>query len=95
MTNGAQCKHPAGTFQPVINRNRCEGKGPCVEVCPFNVFKVATLPQELRSGLSIIGSIKGFAHRWQQALLINPNACEACGLCVKACPEKAITLARV
>jgi 4Fe-4S ferredoxin len=93
MTNGSQCKHQAGTFKPVINRNRCEGKGPCVDVCPFSVLEVSTLPRELRKGLSVIGNIKGIAHRWQQAQVVNPNACEACGLCVKACPEKAITLA--
>jgi NAD-dependent dihydropyrimidine dehydrogenase PreA subunit len=37
---------------------------------------------------------KDSAHKWQQALLVNPDACRACGLCVKACPEHAITLAR-
>jgi len=52
------------------------------------------LPKEMRSNLSIKGKIKGFAHRWQQALLVNAEACEACGLCIKACPEDAITLAR-
>lgn len=94
MLNGSQCKQQAGKFQPVINRNRCEGKGDCVEVCPFTVFEVVTLPKNQRSGLSIIGMIKGFAHQWQQAQVINPSACEACGLCVKACPEHAITLIR-
>jgi NAD-dependent dihydropyrimidine dehydrogenase PreA subunit len=41
------------------------------------------------------GRLKGFAHRWQQALLVNPDACEACGLCVEACPERALPLVRV
>jgi hypothetical protein len=36
----------------------------------------------MRSNLSIKGKIKGFAHRWQQALLVNAEACEACGLCI-------------
>jgi 4Fe-4S ferredoxin len=88
------CPQPAGTYRPVIDRNRCEGKADCVRVCPTSVFAVATLPAEQRAGLSLRGKIKGLAHRWQQALLENPGACEACGLCVKACPEKAITLAR-
>jgi ferredoxin len=48
----------------------------------------------MRSNLNIKGKIKGFAHRWQQALLVNAGACEACGLCIEACPEDAITLAR-
>ena len=95
MSTESECKHPPGTFRPVVNRNRCEGKADCVRVCPFTVFEVSTLAKDQRSGLSIVGNIKGFAHRWQQAILINPDACQACGLCVKACPEHAITLARV
>ena len=65
-----------------------------MRVCPVGVFEVDSLPKEMRSNLSIRGKIKGFAHRWQQALLVNTEACEACGLCIKACPEDAITLAR-
>lgn len=95
MTNQPECKQSPGEFRPVIDRNRCEGKADCERVCPVSVFKVDTLPRQMRSGLNIKGKLKGFAHRWQQALLINADACEACGLCVKACPENAITLVRV
>jgi ferredoxin len=49
----------------------------------------------MRANLSFKGKIKGVVHRWQQALLVDPHACEACGLCIKACPEDAITLAQV
>ena len=78
----------------MIERNRCEGKGDCALVCPEAVFAIGTLPVDLRAGLSLKGKISGFAHRWQQALLINVDACRACGLCVKTCPESALTLAR-
>jgi len=88
------CKHPAGAFAPVIDRGRCEGKGVCVKVCPTDVFIVGALPDDERRKLNFAARIKGFAHRWQQALLVNPNACEGCGKCVEACPEQAITLAR-
>ena len=88
------CKQDAGVFIPVIDRNRCEGKADCVPVCPYSVFAVGTLPKDQRKGLNFVGNLKGFAHQWQQALLVNPEKCRACGLCVKACPEHAITLAR-
>ena len=94
MTSPTECKHDPGAFRPVIDRNRCEGKAACVSVCPVAVFAVATLPTDQRAGLGLRGRIKGFAHGWQQALLVNPAACEACGLCVKACPEDAISLVR-
>lgn len=88
------CAQPAGTVQPVIDRNRCEGKAACVEVCPYGVFALGTLPSAERAGLTLRGRLKGFVHRWQQALVENGDACRACGLCVKACPERAITLRR-
>jgi 4Fe-4S ferredoxin len=90
----AECKHDAGVFLPVIDRNRCEAKKDCVAVCPYDVFTIATVPPELRRGLSLRGKLKGYAHGWQQAFASNADACHACGLCVAACPEKAITLAR-
>ncbi len=96
MTNlSRDCKQVPGLFKPVIDRNRCEGKAACVPVCPVNVFEVGTLPKNERKGLSLLGNIKGYVHKWQQALLVNVDACEACGHCVKACPENAITLSRV
>lgn len=89
-----ECRQAPGAFRPAIDRNRCEGKADCVEVCPHEVFVVATLPVEQRLGLSFLGRIKGRAHRWQQALTPNAEACQACGLCVSSCPERAIALVR-
>ena len=88
------CKQEPGHIRPVIDRNRCEGKKECVVVCPYQVFTMATVAPKLRRGLSLRGKLKGFAHRWQQAFASNADACHACGLCVSACPEKAITLVR-
>lgn len=89
-----ECKQEPGVFIPVIDRNKCEGKADCVPACPYSIFKVTTLPTDLRTGLTFIGTLKGTAHGWQQALLVHPEQCRACGLCVQACPEHAITLSR-
>jgi 4Fe-4S ferredoxin len=91
----AGCNEEAGRFKPVIDRNRCEGKAACSAVCPYQVFVVGTLAPEERRGLSLLGKIKGYAHKWQQAFAVDADACHACGRCVAACPEKAITLTRV
>lgn len=88
------CKQEPGVFVPVIDRNSCEGKDACVQVCPYNVFLLGVLPPEARGELSLKGKVKGFFHGWKQVFTPNASACRACGLCVAACPEKAITLKR-
>ena len=88
-------KQPRGHFAPRIDRNRCEGKGDCVAVCPFNVFTLGKLAPEQRQDLGLFGKLRGMAHGWEQAFTPNAEACEACGHCVSACPERAITLVRV
>ena len=90
--SASACKEP-GLFAPVIDRNRCEGKADCVRVCPCDVFEVRMLSSEERAALSFVGRMKAFAHGGRQAFAVNASACESCGLCVKACPEKAIRLA--
>lgn len=87
------CKEP-GLLAPVIDRNRCEGKADCVRVCPYHVFELRRLDAEQRRALSLRGRIKSFFHGNQQAFAAKADACHACGLCVQACPEHAITLAR-
>ncbi|MGH6645764.1 4Fe-4S dicluster domain-containing protein [Aquabacterium sp.] len=95
MMASRECRQAPGTFAPRIDRNRCEGKGDCVDVCPVQVFSLGVLPADERVGLSLRGRLKGWAHGWQQAFTPNLEACEACGHCVRACPEDAITLVRV
>ena len=89
------CKHPAGVFAPVIDRNRCEAKDDCVRVCPYDVFEIAVLSAEDKRELSFVGRLKSWAHGGKQAYAVRAEACHACGLCVEACPEAAIRLARI
>jgi NAD-dependent dihydropyrimidine dehydrogenase PreA subunit len=86
------CKQPAGRFEPVIDRARCEAKGPCVEACPFHVFEITPLTAEEKAGLSFFARFKAFAHGNRQARAVRAYDCRACGYCVDACPEKAIKL---
>jgi 4Fe-4S ferredoxin len=92
--NAGSCRQLAGTFAPAINRNKCEGKGPCVPACPYDVLELGVLTKSDRADLSLVGKIKAFAHGGKQAFVVAPDLCAACGLCVQICPEKAITLVR-
>ena len=89
-----RCAEAPGRFAPVIDRNACEAKADCVRVCPYHVFEIRRLAPEEKRGLSFVGRIKLFAHGGKQAFAVNAEACHACGLCVKACPEDAIRLVR-
>jgi len=35
-----------GAHLPIVNRNACEGKCDCVEVCPYDVFQVRRIEDE-------------------------------------------------
>ena len=89
------CKQPAGVVAPVIDSHRCEGKDDCVRVCPYDVFEVRKLHDEERAALPFFVRIKVALHGGRQAFAVHADQCHACGLCVAACPEKAIRLARI
>lgn len=79
---------------PVVNLNKCEGKGPCIDVCPYDVFEMQAISDETFNRLSFTGKIKTKVRGREKASVMNPGECHNCGLCVTACPEKAITLAK-
>ncbi len=81
-----------GVVVPVIDPGRCEGKEDCVRVCPYDVFEVRTLSQAEREILPFLSRLKVRFHGNRQAFVVRGDACHACGLCVKACPERAIKL---
>jgi 4Fe-4S ferredoxin len=91
---GEQCKAEPGAYTPRIDRNRCEGKADCAEVCPYGVFEVRRMADEDFRGLSLLGRVKSIVHSRQTAYTPGAQLCQACGLCVVACPERAIRLER-
>ncbi len=89
---GQRCKATAGSIVPVIDRARCEGKRDCVAVCPYDVFEVRRIDDADFAKLGFLAKLKSRAHRRQTAYTPRADACQACGLCVVACPEGAIEL---
>lgn len=89
------CDGETGKVIPVINPKRCEAKADCVAVCPYDVFDIRTLAAEELAALPWLSRLKVRAHGGKQAFVVRADTCNACGLCVKACPERAITLQKV
>jgi len=88
------CKQPPGVVAPVIDRTRCECKEDCAAICPYDVFEVRVLSREERAALPLFARIKATFHGNRQAFAVRAEHCHSCGLCVEACPETAIRLAR-
>lgn len=89
---GADCRAEPGRHAIVVDRGKCEGKGDCVEVCPYGVFQVRRIDDADYARLGLLGKLKSLAHGRKTAYTPNLDACQACGLCVVACPEDALTL---
>ncbi len=92
---GERCAAPTGTFVPVVDHARCEGKRDCVDVCPNDVFEVRRIDDSDYKALGRIGRLKVRAHGMATSYTPNADDCRACGLCVVACPEDAIVLTRL
>jgi len=91
---GLDCRAEPGTYRITIDRNRCEGKADCVEVCPYGVFEVRTIEAAELANLSLLGKLKSLVHGRKTVYTPRLDACQGCGLCVVACPEHALGLVR-
>lgn len=80
--------------RPVIDYRRCEGKGACVQVCPYDVFEIRVLTPAEVGPLGLGGRLKRLLHGGRQAVAVRAADCHACGKCVAECPEEAIRLER-
>lgn len=89
---GEQCKAPAGAWRPVVDHARCEAKHDCVDVCPYDVFEVRRIDDADWNALGLFARLKVFVHGSKTAYTPRAASCQACGLCVVACPEGAVRL---
>ncbi len=89
---GQECRAESGAFVPVVDRSRCEGQRDCVDVCPYDVLEVRRMDDEDFARLGPLAKLKSLMHRRQTAYMPRAHLCQACGLCVVACPEQAIRL---
>lgn len=91
---GEVCRAEPGTWAVSVDVRRCEGKGDCVVVCPYDVFEVAPIEDAVYAALPLLIRIKLRVHGKRTAYVRRPEACRACGLCVVACPERAVALTK-
>lgn len=84
----------AGSFYPRIDTARCEGKEACLQVCPTGVFVIRRLTPAEKSTRPLGTRLKLWVHGGRQAFAEHAEVCSGCGLCVQACPERAIVLVR-
>jgi 4Fe-4S ferredoxin len=89
---GEACKADPGAYRPEVDPRRCEGKGDCIEVCPYDVFELGRLPDATFDSMPFLARMKSRAHGRKTVFTPKSDACRACGLCVVACPERALRL---
>jgi 4Fe-4S ferredoxin len=83
---------PRSPTIPVVDHSRCEAKRDCLRVCPNDVFVVRRIAADDFDALGALSRLRVRAHGRMTAYPDHADRCRACGLCVDACPERAISL---
>lgn len=86
------CDEETGRLVPVVDMLQCETRGPCLEVCPYSVFEIRSLKKEEWDQFTWFPRMKIWLGGGRSSFVAKPDSCQACGLCVTACPQKAIKL---
>ena len=89
---GEQCKAAPLAYAPDVRLSRCEAKGACARVCPYDVFELGSVSDDEYRAQPLRIRLKLRVHGKRTARTPRLDACRACGMCVVACPEQAITL---
>jgi len=66
---------------PVIDKNKCNLCGKCVDICAFNALKINTTSEVKSKDTSEVK--------------VDPLYCEGCAACQAICPQNAITMKQV
>jgi NAD-dependent dihydropyrimidine dehydrogenase PreA subunit len=80
---------------PVIDYNKCTGRGICVEVCPEDIFEIRNLDQiEFCEETKTAGLCPEphYAAKGKRSYPVNIDNCTECEICIEKCPEQAIKL---
>ncbi|SHK50206.1 4Fe-4S dicluster domain-containing protein [Reichenbachiella agariperforans] len=88
------CAESGGKLMPLVDFNSCGAKEDCVAICPYDVLEMRPISLEDKAALNLKGKIKTFFFK-HKAYITDPSLCHACGLCVQACPEKAVRLIKI
>lgn len=75
-------KEEPGLLMPLISLDACEGKGPCVDACPYDVFAMSPISDKQFKGCPSSGSSKhGFTEEKKPMCCMRTNAIPSAYVC--------------
>jgi MinD superfamily P-loop ATPase len=77
--------------RPVIDYEKCDGCGKCVEMCQFGALE----KEDVVAQFTARPGERGLKSATTSRVAVNPYLCEGCGACAAVCPQKAIKMVPV